>query len=82
MSWHRYYTRFWKQSAQLCDFRWPDFLNLYGLDKVAEELEKNGKLYNTVDKLAASGVLTILYFDAEVRGSLVGPSDFKSDVGR
>ncbi len=30
VSWHRYYTRFWKQSAQLCDFRWPDFLNLYG----------------------------------------------------
>lgn len=30
VSWHRHYTRFWKQSAQLCDFRWPDFLNLYG----------------------------------------------------
>jgi len=30
VSWHRYYTRFWKQSLQLCDFRWPDFINLYG----------------------------------------------------
>jgi len=34
VTWHRYYTRFWKQSAQLCDFRWPDFLNLYAPDKV------------------------------------------------
>ena len=29
VTWHRYYTRFWKQSAQLCDFRWPDFINMY-----------------------------------------------------
>jgi aldehyde:ferredoxin oxidoreductase len=34
VSWHRYYTRFWKQSAQFCDWRWPDFLNLYGPGKV------------------------------------------------
>jgi len=27
VSWHRYYTRFWKQSALFCDWRWPDFLN-------------------------------------------------------
>jgi aldehyde:ferredoxin oxidoreductase len=33
VTWHRYYTRFWKQSAQLCDFRWPDFLNLYRPDR-------------------------------------------------
>jgi aldehyde:ferredoxin oxidoreductase len=32
VTWHRYYTRFWKQSALLCDFRWPDFLNLYSPD--------------------------------------------------
>ena len=25
VSWHRYYTRFWKQSAMFCDWRWPDF---------------------------------------------------------
>ena len=30
VTWHRCYTRFWKQSVQLCDFRWPDFLNVYG----------------------------------------------------
>ena len=34
VSWHRYYTRFWKQSALFCDWRWPDFLNLYGPGKV------------------------------------------------
>jgi len=27
VSWHRYYTRFWKQSTLFCDWRWPDFLN-------------------------------------------------------
>ncbi len=32
VTWHRYYTRFWKQSAQLCDFRWPDFINMYAPD--------------------------------------------------
>jgi aldehyde:ferredoxin oxidoreductase len=25
--WHRHYTRFWKQSALLCDLKWPDFYN-------------------------------------------------------
>ncbi len=29
VSWHRYYTRFWKQSMLFCDVRWPDFMNLY-----------------------------------------------------
>jgi len=33
VTWHRYYTRFWKQSAQLCDFRWPDFINVYRPDR-------------------------------------------------
>jgi aldehyde:ferredoxin oxidoreductase len=27
VAWHRYYTRFWKQSALFCDFRWPLFFN-------------------------------------------------------
>jgi aldehyde:ferredoxin oxidoreductase len=34
VSWHRYYTRFWKQSALFCDWRWPDFLNLYAPNKI------------------------------------------------
>jgi len=29
VAWHRHYTRFWKQSTLLCDWRWPDFMNVY-----------------------------------------------------
>ncbi|MCX5900940.1 MAG: aldehyde:ferredoxin oxidoreductase, partial [Proteobacteria bacterium] len=32
VSWHRYYTRFWKQSMLFCDSRWPDFINPYAED--------------------------------------------------
>ena len=34
VSWHRYYTRFWKQSMLFCDSRWPDFVNSYAEDFV------------------------------------------------
>ncbi len=34
VSWHRYYTRFWKQSMLFCDSRWPDFVNSYADDFV------------------------------------------------
>ena len=34
VAWHRHYTRFWKQSMLFCDFRWPDFINLYRSDKI------------------------------------------------
>ncbi len=34
VSWHRYYTRFWKQSMLFCDARWPDFVNIHRPDKV------------------------------------------------
>jgi len=34
VSWHRYYTRFWKQSMLFCDSRWPDFVNVYRPDKI------------------------------------------------
>jgi aldehyde:ferredoxin oxidoreductase len=27
VAWHRYYTRFWKQSALFCDLRWPRFIS-------------------------------------------------------
>jgi aldehyde:ferredoxin oxidoreductase len=30
VSWHRFYTRFWKQSMLFCDARWPDFYNSNG----------------------------------------------------
>jgi aldehyde:ferredoxin oxidoreductase len=34
VAWHRYYTRFWKQSMLLCDSRWPDFLNIHRPDNI------------------------------------------------
>ncbi len=34
VTWHRYYTRFWKQSALFCDWRWPDFINMHAPDKI------------------------------------------------
>jgi aldehyde:ferredoxin oxidoreductase len=34
VAWHRYYTRFWKQSMLFCDVRWPDFLNLHAPGKI------------------------------------------------
>lgn len=34
VSWHRYYTRFYKQSLLFCDSRWPDFLNPRALDSI------------------------------------------------
>jgi aldehyde:ferredoxin oxidoreductase len=27
VAWHRHYTRFWKQSALYCDYRWPSFVH-------------------------------------------------------
>ena len=35
VSWHRYYTRFYKQSMLFCDSRWPDFVNLYACDYIS-----------------------------------------------
>lgn len=32
IAWQRHYTRFWKQSALFCDWRWPDFYNAYAPD--------------------------------------------------
>jgi aldehyde:ferredoxin oxidoreductase len=34
VAWHRYYTRFWKQSMLFCDTRWPDFVNIHRDDKI------------------------------------------------
>ena len=34
VSWHRYYTRFWKQSMLFCDARWPDFINIHRPDNI------------------------------------------------
>lgn len=34
VAWHRYYTRFWKQSMLFCDVRWPDLYNINVPDKI------------------------------------------------
>ncbi len=48
VTWHRHYTRFWKQSALFCDWRWPDFLNLYGPNKVGSTGQAEPKFLNAV----------------------------------
>jgi len=48
VAWHRYYTRFWKQSTLFCDFRWPDFLNLYAPGKIGSTGEAEPKFLNAV----------------------------------
>lgn len=34
VAWHRYYTRFWKQSMLFCDTRWPDYVNIHRPDSI------------------------------------------------
>ncbi len=48
VTWHRYYTRFWKQSMQFCDWRWPDFLNLYAPGKIGSTGEAEPKFLHAV----------------------------------
>ena len=48
VAWHRYYTRFWKQSALFCDWRWPDFINLYAPDNTGSTGEAEPKFLKAV----------------------------------
>ena len=48
VAWHRYYSRFWKQSALLCDWRWPDFINTRAPDKKGSTGESEHKFLNAV----------------------------------
>lgn len=48
VTWHRHYTRFWKQSALFCDWRWPDFINLYAPGKIGSTGEAEPKFFNAV----------------------------------
>jgi aldehyde:ferredoxin oxidoreductase len=48
VTWHRYYTRFWKQSALFCDYRWPDFLNLHAPGKIGSTGEAEPRFLNAV----------------------------------
>ena len=46
--WQRHYTRFWKQSALYCDFRWPDFANYNAKDNVGITGDGEPKFWNAV----------------------------------
>jgi len=48
VAWHRYYTRFWKQSMLFCDTRWPDFVNVQAPDKIGSSGEAEPKFLNAV----------------------------------
>jgi len=48
VAWHRYYTRFWKQSILFCDTRWPDFVNLQAPGKIGSTGEAEPKFLNAV----------------------------------
>lgn len=48
VSWHRYYTRFYKQSLLFCDTRWPDFVNPYAPGYVGSTGAAEPLFYNAV----------------------------------
>lgn len=48
VSWHRYHTRFWKQSMLFCDVRWPDFLNMHAPGKIGSTGVAEPKYYKAV----------------------------------
>ncbi len=48
VSWHRYYTRFWKQSALFCDWRWADFVNENAPGKIGSTGHAEPKFLNAV----------------------------------
>lgn len=48
VTWHGYYTRFWKQSALFCDWRWPDFLNLQAPGKIGSTGVAEPRFLNAV----------------------------------
>ena len=54
VSWHRYYTRYYKQSMLFCDWRWPDFVNHHAPDGVGSSGEAEPKFINAVTGKTAS----------------------------
>jgi aldehyde:ferredoxin oxidoreductase len=48
VAWHRHYTRFWKQSIQYCDLRWPEFINSKAKDGRGISGEGEPKFFNAV----------------------------------
>ncbi|MFC1878131.1 aldehyde ferredoxin oxidoreductase N-terminal domain-containing protein [Thermodesulfobacteriota bacterium] len=48
VAWHRHYTRFWKQSVQFCDWKWPDMVNLYAPNKIGSTGEAEPTYLNAI----------------------------------
>jgi len=48
VAWHRHYSRFWKQSALYCDFRYPDFINFHRGDKIGLSGQMEHEFWNAV----------------------------------
>ena len=48
VAWHRYYTRFWKESILFCDNRWPDFINPNTPDMIGSTGEAEPRFLNAV----------------------------------
>lgn len=48
VAWHRYYTRFWKQSIGYCDWAWPDIANVYAPDNKGMMGEGEPRFLNAV----------------------------------
>ncbi len=48
VAWHRYYTRFWKESILFCDNRWPDFINTKGFLNAGMTGDGEPKFFNAV----------------------------------
>jgi aldehyde:ferredoxin oxidoreductase len=48
VAWHRYYTRFWKESILYCDNRWPDLINTKGPGNAGMTGEGEQKFFNAV----------------------------------
>jgi len=47
-AWQRYYSRFWLQGIQYCDFGWPNFINALGPNKRGATPEGEVKFFNAV----------------------------------
>lgn len=48
VSWHRHYTRFWKQSVMYCDMRYANFYNKYTPDNRGISGEGEPRFFNAV----------------------------------
>ncbi len=48
VAWHRYYTRFWKQSVLYCDFLFPEFINPARKDRRGMVTEGEPKFLDAV----------------------------------